>query len=574
MPLQLPEHFGRYRIVRRLGSGGMGTVYLAQDSRAKRHVALKVPSFSADEEPEILKRFQREAEAAARLSHPYICPVYDVDQIDGIPFFTMAYVDGPSLQDWAEQGQLPAPQVVLLVRKVADALQEAHRQNIIHRDVKPKNIMLTRDGEPMVMDFGLATLLEDTWKTQPGIPKGTPAYAAPEQANGEAPTPASDIYSLGVIFYELLTGKRPFPGANWLQVIYQRIKQSPLPPSQLREGLDPALDALCLRALETLPSDRYPSMAAFSAALSQYLEPRGVSGARPGIGAAPISPGTAVTSGLSPTPLPVGSTPDAETPASSTPKWESFVNSIGMRFVLVPAGTFLMGSPGSEAQRRDDEGPQHEVVIPQAFHLGIVPVTQAQYSLVMGRNPAHFQGNNGGPEHPVEKVSWWNAVEFCKRLSALSAEKETGRVYRLPTEAEWEYACRAGTWTAFCFGGAIGSTHANFEGWYPYGDAPRGPDRQATAPVGSYPANAFGLYDMHGNVAEWCHDFYDAEYYRVSPRTAPKGPSRGDLRVLRGGSWIVGGGNCRSASRDRSAPEAGASFIGFRVHSLVPARAR
>lgn len=242
------------------------------------------------------------------------------------------------------------------------------------------------------------------------------------------------------------------------------------------------------------------------------------------------------------------------------------VNSVGMELVLIPAGTFQMGSPESEVERTSDENPQHVVRLSESFYLGVHSVTQQQFQQVMKRNPSRFKASNGGgPRHPVEHVSWDDAVAFCDKLSQRLAERKAGRVYRLPTEAEWEYACRAGTASVFFWGDTACSLQANFDGNLPYGDAPTGPDLQKTSPVGAYPPNAFGLHDMHGNVWEWCNDWYRERYYRKCARENPKGPRNGSYRVLRGGSWNYRGGYTRSADRGRLPPSYRDAHMGFRV---------
>jgi uncharacterized protein (TIGR02996 family) len=245
-------------------------------------------------------------------------------------------------------------------------------------------------------------------------------------------------------------------------------------------------------------------------------------------------------------------------------------NSIGVELVLLPAGTFLMGSPQTEPERTPDEHPRHPVVLTQPFYLSVHLVTQQQYQRVMGKNPSRFKTRTGGGKsHPVEHVSWDDAVAFCGRLSQRTAEKAAGRRYRLPTEAEWEYACRAGTTSIFFWGDDACSTQANFDGNLPYGGSPTGPDLQTTSAVGVYPPNAFGLFDMHGNVWEWCQDWYRELYYRKSTRTNPQGPRSGDMRVLRGGSWNYRGGYTRSADRGRLLPTARDAHMGFRVAMRV-----
>ena len=222
-----------------------------------------------------------------------------------------------------------------------------------------------------------------------------------------------------------------------------------------------------------------------------------------------------------------------------------FTNSIGMEFKLIQAGTFTMGE-GDEA---------HEVTLTQPFKMGIHEVTQLQYEQVMGNHPSTFKGS----DNPVDKVSWNDAVEFCRRLSALPAEKAAGNVYRLPTEAQWEYACRAGATTKFSFGNDESGL-----GKYAWNDEN---SDNTTHAVGRKQRNAWGLYDMHGNVWEWCQD-RDGDYPRGSV-TNPRGPASGLFRVLRGGGWYDTARNCRSANRSRGFPSIRFSHYGFRV-SLSP----
>jgi uncharacterized protein (TIGR02996 family) len=252
-------------------------------------------------------------------------------------------------------------------------------------------------------------------------------------------------------------------------------------------------------------------------------------------------------------------------------------NSIGMEFVLIRPGHFWMGSPVSEDSHHADEGPRHRVRITRPFYLGRYQVTQEQYEQVLGLRPSKFR--SGGDESemvagldtrrfPVESVSWMEAVAFCAALSDRPAERAAGRQYRLPTEAEWEYACRAGTaWSApFHFGYSLSSRQANFDGSRPYGlRTARGPNLRRPCVVGSYPPNAFGLYDMHGNVWEWCADWYDEHYYRHSPEFDPPGPAEGESRVLRGGSFFFIGSSCGAAIRFCRRDSSPSSQDGFRV---------
>ena len=257
------------------------------------------------------------------------------------------------------------------------------------------------------------------------------------------------------------------------------------------------------------------------------------------------------------------------------------INSVGMEFVLIRPGAFWMGSPVSEPGHYADESPRHRVRITQPFYLGRYPVTQEQYERVTGQQPSNFRLGGGGADlvdefdtssFPVESVSWLDAVAFCTELGARAAERKAGRSYRLPTEAEWEYACRASTaWSApFHFGYSLSSRQANFDGAQPYGEAVRGPYLKRTCLVGSYGPNAWGLHDMHGNVWEWTSDWFDEDFYDHSPTTDPSGPPSGESRVLRGGSFYYIGSSCRAAIRFGRRPSSRSSLDGFRVALTYP----
>jgi len=258
---------------------------------------------------------------------------------------------------------------------------------------------------------------------------------------------------------------------------------------------------------------------------------------------------------------------------------EPLGNALMIKMALIPAGTFMMGSPEAELGRQDNEGPQHDVNV-AAFCLGKYPVTQAQWRFVAELPPAERELNLDpsrfkGDTLPVEQVSWHDAVEFCARLSTYST-----RTYRLPSEAEWEYACRAGTTTPFYFGETITTDVANYNGtdnkdgrWSgSYGRGPKGEYRQTTTPVDHFgSANSFGLSDMHGNVFEWCQDHWH-DNYEGAPTDGRAWLSENEdaLRVRRGGSWINYPVNCRSAYRSYSFPRETDYYIGFRIVCSSP----
>jgi formylglycine-generating enzyme required for sulfatase activity len=290
---------------------------------------------------------------------------------------------------------------------------------------------------------------------------------------------------------------------------------------------------------------------------------------------------------------------------------QTFTNSVGMKLVRIPPGKFKMGAPKEEQDKAIDyhemidkikdeatvalcrsEGPQHEVQL-SAFYLGAYEVTQKQFKDVMGYNPSYFSRDGKGKpgvtytdwmpaggmdevpadtrRFPVENVSWEEAKEFCEKLTAKEKRKLGGKMYRLPTEAEWEYACRGGapSYEVFHFGNSLSFKQANFDGSHPYGGVEKGDHLGRTCKVGSYEKNRFGLHDMHGNVWEWCSDWYGEDYYGKSPAKDPPGPLKGSHRVLRGGSHDSYGESCRSASRVALKPAYRDGGIGFRV-ALCP----
>ena len=254
----------------------MGRVYLAEDVPLGRRVALKIPTLREGDSSELLDRFYREARSAGGLNHPNICPVYDVGEIDGVHYIAMANIEGRPLSDLlASNKPLAERQAMILVQKLAHALQEAHNHRIVHRDLKPSNIMLDAGDEPIITDFGLARriyLEGDTRLTRSGMILGSPAYMSPEQAQGDHATigPASDQYSLGVILYQLLTGHVPFRG-SFAAMTQQILNDPPTPLRQLRPDVLPQLEAICLRMLAESPSDRFPSLSAVANELSPLL---------------------------------------------------------------------------------------------------------------------------------------------------------------------------------------------------------------------------------------------------------------------------------------------------------------
>ncbi len=443
----------------------------------------------------------------------------------------------------------------------------------------------------------------------------TPMYASPQQMRGEAADPRDDVFALGVMWYQMLGGGlttgRP-GGTRWMgklvaagvpqaqvdlmsECLEDHPEDRPRDAGALAEKLAKLIEPAPLAKAEMIlgkpifapapppappPAKEKPALLAapMSAGKDAVLALE-VSERCPdcdarmrvkankhggyflGCGLFPTCRGTrrpppelqerikAILGGasLAEPPPPVKAAPvvKGHSPATVT-------NGIRMKLALVPAGSFMMGSPPGEAMRGDDEGPVRVVTIAQPFYLGVHPVTQREYEEVMGKNPSHFKKKEGGgPDHPVESVSWDEADEFCRKLARLDG-KAAG-AYFLPSEEQWEYACRAGTLTAFSFGNELSSEQANFDGNRPYGNAPVGEALGKTSKVGKYRANAWGLHDMHGNVWEWCGGWYAARTHRP----------------VRGGSWNNSGHLCRSARRQKYPPGHKAETVGFRVAMLA-----
>ncbi|HNA34802.1 MAG TPA: Stk1 family PASTA domain-containing Ser/Thr kinase [Microthrixaceae bacterium] len=299
MAEQEPRVLGdRYEIHQRLARGGMAQVYLARDRSLDRPVAVKelVPEFATD--PSFVERFRREAQAAANLSHPNIVGVYDWGTQDGTYFIVMEYVDGPSLsQVIRRDGPLHPRRAAELAGEVAAALGFAHSRGVVHRDVKPGNVLLTATGQSKVTDFGIARALSspDDDLTQAGSVMGTATYFSPEQAQGLPVDPRSDLYSLGVVLYEMVTGRPPFSGDTPLAIAYKHVQDQPAPPSTIVPEVPRGLEAIIMKLLQKRPDDRYPSAEALRADLNRYLDgdltaaERALTGTAAGVAAAGVA---------------------------------------------------------------------------------------------------------------------------------------------------------------------------------------------------------------------------------------------------------------------------------------------
>jgi formylglycine-generating enzyme required for sulfatase activity len=435
---------------------------------------------------------------------------------------------------------------------------------------EPLNLFLLGDGVK-VADFGLAKLLEQTLASHTGAL--TPAYAAPEFMKGQVAA-QSDQYCLAVSYYELRTGRLPF-GGNIHQMMYGHLEGEP-DLSHLEE-LERAVVA---RALAKEPRERWPKCQAFVNALIEANQRLRVAPNR-------ISKFEARWKEPEPRDS-VGTNPDGEQPSWPSTLAVKLGDGVEMEFVLLNPRSnaeYFMGSPPDEKERNPSEKSfdaekQHKVILTKPFYLAKYLVTQEQYEKVTGRvNPSYFAASGGGEEDvkgldtnqfPVETVSWDEAAKFCEEMmnwrggQMPSALRQQGYRFALPTEAQWEYACRAGTTAPFHFGSILNGNQANCDGNYPYGTEEKGPSLQRACKVGSYPANASGLFDMHGNLWQWCQDYY-------GPYDLPAEDPLGSVKhyeehaVLRGGSWGDVAMYCRAAYRYDLARSYRCNLVGFRV---------
>jgi serine/threonine protein kinase len=622
----------------------MATVYRAFDPRFKREVAIKVLPSQFLHDTQFKARFEREAETLASLEITGVVPVYDFGEENGQPFLVMRYLFGGSLADRLKSGPLPLPEAIKILEQVGAALDKAHAQEIVHRDIKPGNILFDNEGEAFIADFGIVKLTQESAQLTGSVLIGTPAYMSPEQARGERNIDGrTDIYALGVVLFEMLSGALPYAADTPMGMAMRHITD-PIPDITLHNPhLPHALKTIISKALAKIPAERFQTateMARALAAVASGLEyipapqevdeqsktemisavgiptpPAGTgsklvpapvenprkfkwgwtiyglvgmlliaiawvlfSGNRPqqpGAGEATNVPSLVLASSETPPPtatatlpptqtntptitltLTISPTPTKTPTPTDTPFPAQITDPNGFPMILIPEGSFQMGGLNFEALFHctaiDEEWnnepcgedwyleePIHTVTL-DAFYMDTYEVTNAQYKQCIAdggcERPEHpsYYDQFDKPEyedHPVVFVKWADAKNFC-----------AWRAARLPTEAEWEKAARGPENWKFTWGDDWGSPsdgafanfcdsqcsedHRNLD----YNDS-----YAQTAPVGSYPPNPYGLYDMLGNVWEWMSDYWDARYYEVSPEVNPQGPEFGFDRVVRGG---------------------------------------
>ncbi|MFC1485836.1 SUMF1/EgtB/PvdO family nonheme iron enzyme [Candidatus Latescibacterota bacterium] len=775
---QLREHLaGRYEIKKKLGAGGMASVYLAREIALNRDVAIKLLPKAFVRNADFVDRFKNEAQVAANLEHPNIVRIYQISEEHELVYFVMSLIPGGSLTDRIEKkGALPIDSVIRWGMETCSALAYGHSKGVIHRDLKPDNIMLDRNDTVIVMDYGIAKAGEGTGLTQTGTVIGTPQYMSPEQARGKKLDSRSDIYSMGIVLYQMATGELPFQATDAASLMYMHVHENPEPPDARNADVPEWLRNIILKCLSKNPDDRFANAEELGAALTEKYSPKvtatplrdeerkarkkrlavtavvvviiatgitalvmwraeqqrtaeqaritqeqqvreaeraeqeqqlaerddraweqaqgmnsresyntylqvypegrhideataniaalGEEAARAAEAARPqeetpeerqareavlaeqqrraeeaerarqddlafqnaemVDSEQAYMTYLKNYPqghhiddanqrLAAISTQAAQAAQASAEqtarqddqafelasrentsqsystylisypdghhseeartriaafdareaeaeKVRIALSSMSIRMVQVPGGSFLMGSEGGAG----DERPVRKVTL-SGFEFSSTEISQGQFNTIVGENPSYFKLDDN---NPVERVSWLDAIMFCNRLSEkvgleLCYDTETGACdftkngFRLPTEAEWEYACRAESGSDYNLGD--GESALDRAGWYQRNGIER------THPGGQKTPNAWGLYDMHGNVWEWCNDWYAEDTYASGAAENPTGPASGSERVLRGGSYLDQPQDSRSAKRRSFEPDEDYSDIGFRI---------
>jgi formylglycine-generating enzyme required for sulfatase activity len=577
---------GRIPLLCRIGMGGMGAVYYAVHPRLNVEVAVKIlPPHLAEQDPSLVDRFRAEARLAAALASDHVVRVLDVDREAGTSYLVMEYVAGASAGEHLRNARagggrgLSEAEAIEIALAAARGLAAAHERGIVHRDIKPENILIPggERGKAKLADLGLAKPQGDLTRvaTSADAVMGTPGFMAPEQIEDpRSAGTAADVFSMGATLYALLAGQAPFTGEG-LGAVLRRTSSDAAP--DLPGDVSPAVRALVARCLAKDPAERPADGRALVEALVAAREGRLPPGAFPSrrrrwIALAALALGAAAAAlafrgGDSPAPV-HGSTLALD-----------LGDGVSLDLVYLAPGAFTMG--GTEPPAGDwqaDERPPHEVTIPKGFYLGKTEVTRRQFGAFVKatgfrtdaerdtratglapddrwttipglswRDPNFSQAD----EDPVVCITWNDANAFCTWLS-----RRTGREARLPAEAEWEYACRAGTKTRWSFGDdpSVIGEHA-----WTVADSGR-----RTRPVGRKRPNPWGLYDMHGNMWEWCADLAQPYPGSASP------PPAGERHVLRGGGWESPPEACRSAYRCRDAEDTRQTLHGFRVAVSAP----
>ena len=583
----------RYRAISLLGQGGFGRTFLAIDelkpSRPRCVVKQLLPGVKGKKAlKKAAELFEREAMRLDELGkHEQIPELLAFFNQEDRQYLIQEFIDGDDLAKELEaNGIFNQQQIKELLEDLLAVLQFVHNNNVIHRDIKPENIIRRKkDGKLVLVDFGAAkeTIGADT--SAVGTIIGSAAYIAPEQALGKAKF-ASDLYSLGATCLHLLTNIQPtelFDPAEgeWMWRDYLQNNEIDYELSHVLDKLvegatkrrfqsvEEVLQALTGQVTSALYTPKpNTNRTGYNRQASTNKKPQKINKYIHKL-QLKVAEFNFVTISDEPC-LIVGkksSLPTRFHQGKAKYITLNLGNDLTLDLIGIPGGKFLMGSPESELEREENESPQHPVSI-RPFLMSKYPITQAQWQAIMNNNPARFVDQNipiSKSKKPIERVSWFDCCLFCQELSEL-----IGREFRLPTEAEWEYACRGKTQTPFHFGSTICTELANYNGEDVYGSGLVGENRHQTTNVDRFSANKFGLYDLHGNVAEWCADTWHDNYHQApDDGSAWTNNDPKELRVLRGGSWLHLPGSCRSAQRFKFSPKSQSDAFGFRIASSV-----
>jgi len=632
-----PQRIGDYELGEELGRGGMGVVYRATHRTMKRDVALKTLREEYRHDPSMRRRFAREIESAARLSHPNIVAAFDAGELDGVAHLVCELIAGEDLAHLVRRtGPLPCDQAIDYVVQAARGLDYAHRNGLIHRDVKPSNLIVDSAGAVKLLDLGLArqdpastTETAHSHHDLTGVNDvaGTAAFMAPEQAlRPKSADARSDIYSLGCTLYYLLVGRAPYQGQTAFELLIAH-RDEPIPPLVSPHGpISPAVHRLFARMVAKQPGERFKSMAevltALEAAQSVPARPAGLSSRRRWgaalsggvlsggmlLGAAliwtsrpptqsPVAPSRTALAGFLPRPF------AANEAAEQQETWAEHAGvpvevklPAGPTLRLLPAGEYAMGTPADELAvmlerattdaQRDylrAEGPVRTVQFERPFYLGATEVTFGEFRRFIDATGYRTAAENGAKGYgwhqaaqtwqydqgasgyswrnigdleitddmPAMNIAWEDALHYCDWLNTQPSASGVSLHFRLPWEREWEYAARAGNSGAWCFG----------DDWQLLRDyAWTTENARWPQPVGQRRPNAFGLFDLHGNLSEWCGD-------RLEDRTDLHQPVNYETRVKRGGGFSDQPPNTRSAARRWLHPTT--PYGGFRVAAEI-----
>jgi serine/threonine protein kinase len=553
----MSEKIQSYEIIEQIGMGGMGVVYRARQIFRNEIVAIKTLSPQFAQDPSLRVRFYNEALILNKLDHKNIVRVTDFIELPKELHLVTEFIEGRTLDKiiGKEVGPIPYSKALQLFKQIVEGISYAHKKGVIHRDIKPSNIIVTPNGEVKITDFGIAKIQGDVGFTKTGTKMGTIYYMSPEQIRGEHVDERSDIYSLGITLFEMLAGRKPFEIATETSDfnLMNKIVTEQLPdPRTYYPSIPEWLVDVVIKAITKEKTNRIKSCDEFLSLLENepYSKPE-------------ISPNIVITDTPKKEYVPkVKKSATITTPNKTDNfKLKIILGSLSEEvtllqktsitrprtdksIVFVEEGTLKMGSNDS----RDIEKPTRRVLI-NGFYIGKYEVTQKEWVKIMGSNPSYYKGDN----LPVENVSWKDVQEYIRKLNA-----KTRKNYRLPTEEEWEYAARGGNRSkGYKYSG---SNNIDEVGWYEANSNNR------THEVGTKKPNELGIYDMSGNVWEWCNDWYDENYYKNGPRFfETQGGSSGTCRVLRGGSWNSYDYYCRSTNRNWVNPNLRNYFFGFRL---------